>query len=79
MTAIFYILHLGVYVVMYAPHTHTKTNTNTQTHKHTNTHTHKQGKSAVSIMPGVIEPILNIIKGIFVIPGAGLCIFLLFW
>jgi hypothetical protein len=30
-------------------------------------------------MPGVVEPILNIIKGIFVIPGAGLCIFLLFW
>jgi len=36
MTAIFYILHLGVYVVMYVPHTHTQTHTNTQTHKHTN-------------------------------------------
>jgi hypothetical protein len=36
MTAIFYILHLGVYVVMYVPHTHTKTNTNTQSHTHTN-------------------------------------------
>ena len=81
MTAIFYILYLCVYVFMYTPHTHTQTNTNTRTHTHTHSHTHAhtQGKSAVSIMPGVIEPILNIIKGIFVIPGAGLCIFLLFW
>ena len=55
------------------------THAHTNKHQHANTHKHTQGKSAVSIMPGVIEPILNIIKGIFVIPGAGLCIFLLFW
>ena len=37
------------------------------------------GQSAVSILPGVIEPLLKILKGILLIPGAGLVMLLIFW
>jgi hypothetical protein len=33
----------------------------------------------VSILPGVIEPLLKILKGILLIPGAGLVMLLIFW